>query len=305
MMNTPVFAPFPQETDTSDKTYAVGNGEFMLAVFGDAMINTPTGAHPVLVSFHGNPSNAPARVWSVKPWLGDADLSSCLPDNANNYFSLASFNPDESGQFKRQKARFSALHAVMLDDVGTKVAIDRLTLPPSWLIKTSAGNHQAGYLLQTPLTEGAIADRLMNAIIAAGLCDPGANGPRARLARLPVAMNGKHSPPFVCKMVVWSPDLRYSVADLVDGLNLEMASDARPKRLNTRSAQQRPSDGDPVCIPRPDENGVLVALRNQGLYKAPLGDGKHDITCPWMQDHTGEVDGGTIKEHITHRKQLL
>ena len=75
----------------------------------------------------------------------------------------------------------------MLDDVGTKVAMGRLTLQPSWLVETSAGNHQAGYLLREPLKDGSAADRLMNAIVAAGLCDPGANGPRARLARLPVA----------------------------------------------------------------------------------------------------------------------
>jgi len=38
---------------------------------------------------------------------------------------------------------------------------------------------------------------------------------------------------------------------------------------------------------------VLVALRDRGLYKAPLGDGKHNITCPWVNEHTREVDGGT------------
>ena len=149
------------------------------------------------------------------------------------------------------------------------------------------------YLLDDPLRDGATADRLMNAIVAAGLCDPGATGPRARLARLPVAVNGKHTPPFQCRMVEWSPELRYSVEDLVDGLQLEMAATGRPTRQSTRSAQQRPSDGDPVWIPRPEENGVLVALRDRGLYKAPLGDGKHDITCPWLKAHTGEVNGGT------------
>ena len=43
----------------------------------------------------------------------------------------------------------------MLDDIGTKVAMERLTLPPSWLLETSPGNHQAGYLLREPLTDGA------------------------------------------------------------------------------------------------------------------------------------------------------
>src|SRR5690606_23915103 len=136
------------------------------------------------------------------------------------------------------------------------------------------------------------ADRLMNAIVAAGLCDPGANGPRARLARLPVAVNGKHAPPFPCRMVRWAPDRRYSVADLVAGLQLEMGSTERPKRTSSRTHAPCPDD-DAVLIPRPDENAVLVALRARGLCKGPLGDGKHDITCPWVGEHTGAVDGGT------------
>ena len=109
------------------------------------------------------------------------------------------------------------MYAVMLDDVGTKVTEERLTLPPTWLLETSPGNCQAGYLLREPLTDGAIADQLMNAIVAAHLSDPGANGPRARLARLPVAGNGKLTPPYACRMREWSPELRYTVEELVEG----------------------------------------------------------------------------------------
>ncbi len=94
-------------------------------------------------------------------------------------------------------------------------------------------------------------------------------------------------------MLAWSPELRYSVEELVDGLAIGDDAAGRSKRQGTRPTQERPTDGDPVWIPRPDENAVLVALRNRGLYKAPLGEGKHDITCPWVQEHTGQVDGGT------------
>ena len=284
-----VITPDPVKTYTTDDTYTVSNDDFLLTGFGEDL----EAARPVLVSFNGNPANAPGRVWTGKPWMGDADLSTALPANANNYFSLAVFRPDEAGQYRRQKARFIALYAVMLDDVGTKVAMERLTLPPSWLVETSPGNYQAGYLLREPLMDGLTADRLMKAIIAAGLCDPGANGPTARLARLPMAINGKHTPPFACRMVTWSPELRYSVDELVDGLELNLASTTRPTRQRSRGVQQRPSDGDPVWIPRPDENSVLVALRDRGLYKVPLGAGKHDITCPWLNEHTNAVDGGT------------
>jgi hypothetical protein len=290
-MNQPqtVLPPAPVETGITDETYFLGNGEFLRAVFGGERGE----ARPVVVSFTGNPASVPAKKWNGRPWQGNIDMTTVLPADANNYFSLAVFKPDEAGRYRRQKARFHALLAVMLDDVGSKVPMERLTLPPSWLLETSPGNCQTGYLLREPVTDSLVADRLMNAIIAAGLCDPGANGPRARLARLPVAVNGKHSPPFSCRMLGWSPKLRYSVEELADGLQLEMARAERPKRQGMRPAQDRPADGDPVWIPRPEENAVLAALRNRGLYKAPLGEGKHDITCPWVQEHTRQVDGGT------------
>ena len=205
-MNTPqtVSPPSPMETDKTGETDLVSNGEFLRAVFGDGQADV----RPVVVSFTGNPTSAPGKVWFGRPWLGSADMAANLPGDANNYFSLAVFKPDEAGQYRRQKARFYALHTVMLDDVGSKVAMERLTLPPSWMLETSPGNHQAGYLLREPLTDGLVADKLMNAIVAANLCDPGAKGPRARLARLPVAVNGKHSPSFVCRMLTWLPELR-------------------------------------------------------------------------------------------------
>jgi hypothetical protein len=184
-MNAPatVFPSGPVETDKTGETDSVGNDEFLRAVFGDPWVY----ARPVAVSFEGNPTNAPRRVWFGQPWTRESSTS--LPASANDYFSLAVFRADEAGQYRRQKKCFHALHAGMLDDVGTKIAMERLTLPSSWLLETSPGNHQGGYLLRKPLADGVAADRLMNAIVAAGLCDPGANGPRARLARLPVAVN--------------------------------------------------------------------------------------------------------------------
>ena len=140
---------FPSEavaTDITGETDLVGNGEFLLAVFGELV-----DARPVVVSFEGNPASVPPKVWFGRPWQGTPDLAISLPASANNYFSLAVFRPDEAGHFRRQKPRFQALYAVMLDDIGTKVALERLTLPPTWLLETSPGNHQAGYAVVTEL----------------------------------------------------------------------------------------------------------------------------------------------------------
>ena len=290
-MNAPetVFPLNPIETDKTDKTDLVSNGEFLTAVFGDNL----TDVLPVVVSFGGNPVSVPSKVWFGCPWMAIDAEKVIFSENANNYFSLAVFRPDDAGQYRRQKAYFHALHAIMLDDIGTKVAMERLAVVPSWLLETSPGNHQAGYLLNDPLTDGNIADRLMNAIVAAGLCDPGANGPRARLARLPIGVNGKHEPPFRCRMLEWKPTLRYSVQQLVDGLQLEMKQAGRPKRQNSPDSHSQSSDDDPVWIPRPEENVVITTLRGHGWYKVPLGGGKHDITCPWVDEHTDGIDSGT------------
>ena len=65
----------------------------------------------------------------------------------------------------------------MLDDLGTKVPLDRLGgFELSWRIETSPGNYQGGIILAEPLTDGAAAVRLLNAVIDAGLCDAGATG---------------------------------------------------------------------------------------------------------------------------------
>ncbi len=196
-----------QEPGETGETGIVANGEFLRRVFGDEKAEP----RPLVVSFEGSPNRVPPRSWVGTPWQAGTEGEANLPINANNYFSLATFKPDEAGHIRRQKSRFHALHAFMLDDVGTKVSKERLTLPPSWLLETSPGNHQAGYLLFQPLSDSIAADRLMNAIVEAGLCDPGAKGPTGRLARLPQAVNGKHTPPFQCRLVRWSPDLRYSI----------------------------------------------------------------------------------------------
>jgi hypothetical protein len=275
------------KTDITDKTNILDNINFLRSIFGETLDD----ARPIIVSFKGSPKTV-----DKKKWFGVA-LNIAHPlefaSDANNYFSLAKFIPDETGQYRRKKTNFQGLYAVMLDDIGTKVSMDRLTLTPSWLLETSPGNYQAGYILTEALTDSKTAEQLVNAIINAGLCDPGANGPSTRLARLPVGINGKHEIPFCCQMKDWLPGQRYSLQDLIKGLQLEIIETKRSKRVKENSALGNHIDNDSVLIPRPTENTVLTALSQRNLYKAPLGGKKHDITCPWKQEHTDAIDNGT------------
>lgn len=275
--------------------FQITNAEFITAVFP----HLPEGAFAAVSSKSGDPS--------LGGWPANrADLAAdSLSAETNNYLGCSSFYPGDDGSFKARKAQFAACHFLMLDDLGTKVPLDRLDgFELSWLIETSPGNHQGGIILAEPITDGAVAVRLLNAVIDAGLCDAGATGPLSRWARLPVAINGKPKyadkagVPFQCCLIEWRPDKRYSPQEIVDRLQLELAPAGRPKKTAKPSASPDGAshgignDADDVLTPKAAQNPVVAALKARGLYKTPLGSGKHDITCPWVHEHTDELDTG-------------
>ena len=275
--------------------FQVTNAEFIAAVFTDL----PEGASAAVCSKPGNPASGgwvAHRADRVPRIVG--------PDH-NNYLGCSSFYPGDDGSFKARKAQFAACHFLMLDDLGSKVPLDRLgNFELSWLIETSPGNYQGGIILEAPIPDGDVAVRLLNAVIGAGLCDAGATGPLSRWARLPVAINGKPKyadkagVPFRCRLIEWRPDKRCSLQEIVDRLELELAPAGRPKKpakpsaLVTIADLRTGEDGNDVLTPKAEENPVVAALKARGLYKTPLGSGKHDVTCPWVHEHTDELDTG-------------
>ncbi|MDK9706385.1 MAG: RepB family DNA primase [Desulforhopalus sp.] len=279
------------ETDESDVTYSsITNNDFLVAIFG----LLPGDQRPVTCCFQGHPGKGASGRWFGQSWFSGKTYFS---PEANNYFSLARFSPDGEGKYRRQKRNFAALHAVMLDDIGTKAeGLDRLTLSPSWLLETSAGNYQAGYIMSEPVTDGAIAESLVNTIINAGLCDPGSDSPTTRYARLPVGVNGKFDPRFSCRLTGFHPDRRYTVQQIVDGLQLDYrqtSEKAQGKRAVTSKQAGRSTSDEEVFVSRTDENPIIASLKEYGLYIKTQGGGKHEINCPWQHEHTGGIGGGT------------
>lgn len=279
-------------TDVGAVNPNITNPEFQAAVSPQL----PEGAFAAVCSKSGDPTSGGWMANRADTVIGK------LPAINNNYINCSSFYPGDDGSFKAQKGQFAACHFLMLDDLGTKVPLERLAgFKLSWLIETSPGNYQGGIILAEPITDGDIATRLLNALIGAGLCDAGAHGPLTRWARLPVAINGKpkHADnagaPFRCRLVEWNPDVRYTPEQIVDALQLELAPAGRPKKA-AKAASNNPrnngDDADDVLMPRSVENPVVSALKARGLYKTPLGSGKHDMTCPWAQEHTDALDTG-------------
>lgn len=297
-MKTNQLTVFTPEQDEGGKPgkggdYQITNAEFIDAVFPQL----PEGAFAAVCAKAGDPG--------IGGWTANrADkVAVRLSPEHNNYINCSSFYPGDDGSFKALKAKFAACHVLVLDDLGTKIPLERLgDFELSWRIETSSGNYQGGINLTSPIEVGDEAVHLLNSIIEGGLCDPGANGPLSRWARLPVAINGKPKytneagEPFRCRLVEWRPEKRYTPQEIVDGLQLELAPAGRPKKVakaSSNSTRGTGNDADDVLTPRAAENPVVTALKARGLYKTPLGSGKHDITCPWVAEHTDELDSGT------------
>lgn len=272
--------------------HSITNAEFIAAVFPVL----PEGSYPAVCSKPGDPQ---AGAWPARRADQVADK---LSGSNNHFVNCSSFRVADDGLIKASKASFAACHFILLDDIGTKIPLERFkNFPLSWLIETSPGNHQGGIIFDAPLTDGAVADCLLQAIIKAGLCDEGARQPMTRWARLPLAINGKpkyvdeSGRPFQCRLIEWHPERRYSPQEIADrlGLNLVPEKEARDESHGIGDAHEISGADDVVLQPRAIENPVVTALKSRGLYKTPLGSGKHDITCPWVSEHTDQLDGGT------------
>jgi hypothetical protein len=282
-------------TDKTDVTVLpTTNGDFLGAIFKG--LTDPV--RPFVLGFSGKPKDR--KAWGGEAWRADKSQS----ENAafNWYFSLAIYKPDYEGYHRREKD-CAAVYGVMLDDLGTKaLPLNRLdACPPSYVIETSEGNFQAGYLFTDPVTDFDSIKDLNQSMVEAGLCDPGAKSPTTRYGRMPFASNGKSDPAFRCKLTQWHPARRYTVAQIMDALALappkaKTGYKATPGRKTT-AIDRIAEDG--VYIPRPAENEVMVALKMRGLYKQPLGSGKHDVTCPWVHEHTNQIDHGSAYSEPT------
>ena len=273
----------------------ITNAKFVANIFP----KVPEAAFAAVCTKDGDPN-----LGGLTAHLAD-DFVKEMADSANNFVGCSSFYPSDDGSFSARKINFAACHFLMLDDLGTKVPLERLAgFELSWLIETSPGNYQGGIVFAEPLLDGNAAIRLLNAVIDEDLCDKGANSPVTRWARLPVSINGKtkyltpEGAPFQCRLVEWRPDKRYALQEIVEGLQLKLAPAGKPKKSNKFSIQGIDEskvlgpDEDEVLTPKAAENPVVAALKAKGLYKTPLGSGKHDVTCPWFGEHTDALDTG-------------
>lgn len=260
----------------------ITNEEFLRALFGEDY----QWAH--VTGFTYDPSHIPADQ-HLRAWCGDYfSRYKFTAGKENRYFTVSTFYADEKGKARRRKALFRSTHVIVLDDVKEKLPLEQVQKlpPPTWVLETSPGSEQWGYLLDTPCTDRIVIENLVDGLIVRGLSpsgkDPGMRGV-TRYVRLPVGWNTKASKcvngePQPCRLLEWAP---YNVVT-VEEMSAVFSIDLHAQRREAAVDGAREVDDHP-----------LMELSDLVHIKSTLSAGRYDITCPWVDEHTQSIDNGT------------
>lgn len=256
----------------------MNNTEFLSAIFGK---ETPF-VH--VTDFIEDPNQIPIDR-HLLAWKGNYFSKYNFKDISNQYFTISIFSPDNEGNARRRKSLFTRTHIIVLDDVREKLSLDKVGLLPlpSYIMETSPGSEQWGYILTTPCDNRNHVENLLDGLITNGLApngkDPGMKG-ATRYVRLPDGYNTKQSKmidgiSFKCRLLEWNPLFTVTMSELAAPFDVDLFA----ARRDTRTDGAANVPGHPLL----DTNVIIKAIRS---------DGRFDITCPWVKEHTGSVDNG-------------
>lgn len=269
---------------------ALLNTEFLEAMFTDI----PDDAFAAVCGFPGDPNAPPEFAWCARPWRHGMRLPFCITTCSNNYVAVSSFRPDAEGKVRRRKDQFARLHAVMIDDINSKISAARIRLPLSAQIETSPANWQGFYFVEPSggSDTRSTAERLIEEMIKSGLAaavDPGMAGV-TRYARLPVGINGKAKyvaqlgRAFRCRLSTWNPERRYTVEAIAKAYQLDtrLPPPRQVKQLTGAETAQRVGDF----------SALMQIITSAGLY-LETRESMHIIICPWVDGHSDRAETGT------------
>lgn len=259
-------------------------------MYNNSFLNALFGSHSPRVhvtDFKHDPTNIP-KGEHLRAWAGDSFSRYTFAPPSNQYFCISLFTPGEFGMSRRRKALFESCPVIVLDDVREKLDIDAVRrLPdPTYILETSQGSEQWGYLLTEPCTQRSVVENLLDGLVANGLApdgkDPGMKGV-TRYVRLPDGVNNKASKlfggmPWQCRLLHWSPFTMVRIEELAAPFNINLLAPRREQRL----------DGAADIADHP-----LLQVPELISVKEIRSDGRFDITCPWVDEHTGRDDSGS------------
>lgn len=246
----------------------------------------------ILIAFRGDPDDAPTHAWRPRPWKPGNEIPFSAKNNA--YSTVASFGKVADGGFRRRKDSFKAGHALLIDDVRTKVPFDVVKgVKPTAIIETSPGNEQWWYMLGDPERDYDKFDQVIRAFIRDRLLgnDPGQAGV-TRVGRLPSHVNAKakYGGSFLTRLIEFEPTRRFTIDELVKKFKLSLEGRRMPPPSVDRSIAKARIDMF---------YNAQKFLQRRGMFKRKLPDpsGWQEMHCPWRDGHTGAADtGAAIRE---------
>lgn len=262
--------------------------------FLDAVFHTPLEDDEHILTWSVSPTRPPAYP------MDDLKLIKKLDTTRKAkalYFATATCKREDDGKLYHRKKLFKTLRVVVLDDIGTKVDINKIPtdFPPSYIIESSKGNYQYGYVLDEPIKDLPAAEALIQLVYESGYSDEGGKTP-VKLVRLPEGVNGKKGEKgsFVSDLKSLT-DVTYSPQEILDALKLNVKwsevltdADGVTKRRASKSLGTTPwADVTPQAQAM---NGFIDPVL-EWLYETDqvsldsCGDWV-EIKCPWGDKHT-------------------
>lgn len=196
---------------TNQETKQITNRDFLNAIFSEP----PPDLGVWIANFDASPQDKEGVRWGG----GKYPISKC-PDfkSQNAYFSVSLFKLNDPTPARRMDNAHSMCVLVLDDSEG-------VDLEPSWMLETSPGNYQTGYILNTPITDMQLARRLLKEITNKSYVnsnDSSGNNP-VRYVRLPIGCNTKNDEDFKHVLVEFDPSRRYSLDEMISALSLDRA----------------------------------------------------------------------------------
>lgn len=235
------------EVETAVTPGHVSNAQFMRDVMGPLA----AGEYAWACHFAAPPNSALAE------WGGFrvSEYAQVEDYKVNAYCSVAIVSD------RRQGRHFIRMTCVVLDD-------SQPDPHASWVLETSPGNYQVGYIIWPAITDEGIASRLQKALSEQGLVKADQSGySSVRYVRLPVGCNTKVSPPYPHRLLDWQPECIFTLDDLIEKFDLDADEILNPQ---TRIA---PAQGAPSA---PFADRRFTSEDSEYVRSIVLGDMYHD-----------------------------
>ena len=219
------------------------------------------------------------------------------------YMGTSTVHRDADGRLRNRNDNFALCWCLVLDDVGTKVAVEDLPeyfRSPSWIIESSPGNYQYGFIYEDVIAQREVAQAVLDQVTHAVGADTGGNL-ACKLVRLPLGVNVKtaHADAdgalFRVQLQEFWPERLFPAAelmvaagcsvtweDLLDDVAGAVARDQR-RTLGTTGYRRVSYHAGGVV----DE--VAEWLIEQGMVDETNGPWWR-IRCPWWREHSNTDD---------------